>query len=130
MDFTLEDWEDLESELGQRDLFWDATLNNYQDLFSFSKCHPVGGPTHCPALCQVPTGCCPGTWAGSAVIWCTVHRRPALVPAWLPASSCPFLLVLVEPLLQHPVRPSPTQLSPVRTQSSLSQDSPVAPNIV
>lgn len=51
MDFTLEDWEDLESELGQRDLFWDATLNNYQDLFSFSKCHPDGSPTHCPALC-------------------------------------------------------------------------------
>lgn len=36
MDFTLEDWEDLESELDQRDLFWDATLNNYQDLFSFT----------------------------------------------------------------------------------------------
>ncbi|XP_034363477.1 zinc finger protein 473 isoform X2 [Arvicanthis niloticus] len=40
MDFTLEDWEDLESELDQRDLFWDAALNNYQDLFSFNPPPP------------------------------------------------------------------------------------------
>lgn len=43
IDFTLEDWEDLESELDQRDLFWDVSLNNYQDIFSFSKCHPDPG---------------------------------------------------------------------------------------
>ncbi|XP_028644672.1 zinc finger protein 473 [Grammomys surdaster] len=40
MDFTLEDWEDLESELDQRDVFWDAELNNYQDLFSFNPPQP------------------------------------------------------------------------------------------
>lgn len=61
MDFTLEDWKELESELDQRDLLWDSALNNYQDLFSFSKCHPDLGVVS-------PTGCCPGAWAGSAVV--------------------------------------------------------------
>ncbi|XP_011249164.1 zinc finger protein 473 homolog isoform X3 [Mus musculus] len=36
MDFTVEDWKDLESEWDQRDLFWDVTLNHYQDMFSFT----------------------------------------------------------------------------------------------
>ncbi|XP_031242301.1 zinc finger protein 473 isoform X2 [Mastomys coucha] len=40
IDFTLEDWEDLESELDQRDLFWDVSLNNYQDIFSFNALQP------------------------------------------------------------------------------------------
>lgn len=69
MDFTLEDWEDLESELDQRDLFWDAALNNCQDLFSFSKCYSDPGVLVTALFCAVsPTGCCLGAWAGSAVI--------------------------------------------------------------
>ncbi|KAL1769198.1 zinc finger protein 473 isoform X1 [Sigmodon hispidus] len=38
MDFTLEDREELE--LDQRDLFWDSTLNNYQDLFLLNPPRP------------------------------------------------------------------------------------------
>jgi hypothetical protein len=52
MDFTVEDWKDLESEWDQRDLFWDVTLNHYQDMFSFSKCHPTRGSKSLP--CFVP----------------------------------------------------------------------------
>ncbi|XP_052020015.1 zinc finger protein 473 isoform X2 [Apodemus sylvaticus] len=40
MDFTLEDWEELESALDQGDLFWDAALNDYQDIFSFNAPQP------------------------------------------------------------------------------------------
>ncbi|XP_055469545.1 zinc finger protein 473 homolog [Psammomys obesus] len=36
MDFTLEDWEELELELGQEDLFWDVTPNTCQDLLLFT----------------------------------------------------------------------------------------------
>ncbi|XP_010638985.1 zinc finger protein 473 isoform X4 [Fukomys damarensis] len=42
MDFTLEDWEQLGLDRG--DLFWDTALDNYQNLFLLSECHPDSGP--------------------------------------------------------------------------------------
>lgn len=36
MDFTVEDWEQLD--LDQGDLFWDTALDNYQSLFLLSEC--------------------------------------------------------------------------------------------
>lgn len=41
MDFTLENWEQLGQ--GQGDLFWDMALDNYQNLFLLSECHPCPG---------------------------------------------------------------------------------------
>lgn len=46
MDFTLENWEQLGQ--GQGDLFWDTALDNYQNLFLLSECHPCPG-SHRPA---------------------------------------------------------------------------------
>ncbi|XP_012979676.1 zinc finger protein 473 isoform X2 [Mesocricetus auratus] len=40
MDFTLEDWEELELELNKRDPFWDLTLSNCQDLFLLNPPKP------------------------------------------------------------------------------------------
>ncbi|XP_051005633.1 zinc finger protein 473 [Acomys russatus] len=58
MDFTSEDWEELELELDHRDLFWDGTLNTCQDLVLFSKCHPDPGsyPPR-PSLISQPEVC-------------------------------------------------------------------------
>ncbi|XP_051030143.1 zinc finger protein 473 [Phodopus roborovskii] len=44
MDFTLEDWEELELELDKRDLFWDSTLSNCQDLFLLNPPKPSLNP--------------------------------------------------------------------------------------
>lgn len=41
MDFTSENWEQLGQ--GQGDLFWDTALDNYQNLFLLSECHPCPG---------------------------------------------------------------------------------------
>ena len=41
MDFTLENWEQLGQ--GQGDLFWDTVLDNYQNLFLLTECHPCPG---------------------------------------------------------------------------------------
>lgn len=111
IDLTLEDWEELESALDQRDLFWDVALNGHQDIFSFSKCHPDPGVLVVTALLRAvsPTGCWPGT---GYLLWS--------LPGFLRTPSLPCLSIefVLQQVVQDPVVSSPTQLSPITTHCS------------